>query len=152
MIEPRTEISPTEEIGDEALQKFDTYVKQKFLKEVSGLESPKICSIWTKQEFLKEVSGLESPRIYPIWTISTETHSIDLTRPLLLELEKEDTVYIFFNEETRILGTGKSKYEALEDFMNSFVEVHTSYTETPSGQLSEKAVEFLKYLESLIKR
>ena len=58
--------------------------------------------------------------------VSTETHSINLTRPLLLELEKEGDLYIFFNEETRILGTGKSKYEALEDFMSSFIEVYTS--------------------------
>lgn len=131
MIEHRTEISATEEIRDEVLQKFYAYVKQ---------------------EFPKEVSGLESPKIYPIWIISTETHSIDLTKPLLLELSREEDLYIFFNEETRLLGTGKSKYEALEDFMNSFVEVYTSYKETPLEQLSEKAVEFLKYLESLIKR
>lgn len=89
--------------------------------------------------------------LYPLWKIENESCRILFNKPLLLELYREDEEYIFYHQGTSVSGAGLTKDEARIDFENTFIEVYSSYKEMRKETLTEKAQQYLSYLESLIR-
>lgn len=131
-------IVDTEAFKDEVVEKFNEDIKRSMNEGIVLFSGSSPAPQWPVK------------RSYPIWRIENEEYHIDFKKPISLELEREGDLYLFYHEYSRILGTGNTKYEALQDFQDAFIEIYTSYAETPKEELTDKAIQLLDYLSGLI--
>jgi len=90
--------------------------------------------------------------VYPLFHISALGLKLHLRPPLTVAVDDSDEGVIVDNPQLRIWGTGSNKYEALEDFSRTFVEVLRSYEETPEQEMTSDALEYRRLLQSYIRR
>lgn len=131
-------IESTETYIDNVAEQFNIYVEKLFDRNIASSSTP------------SPKHHEPAKRLYSIWSVENEEHHIDFKKPIFLELEREGEAYLFYHEGIRVLGTGITKYEALQDFQDAFIEIYSSYKETPKEKLTDKAIQLLDYFDSLI--
>jgi hypothetical protein len=84
--------------------------------------------------------------IFPLWQLGDRP----LARPIVVTIEDGEGEVVINCASLHMWGAGKGRYEALEDFRVTFWEVVDSYSQTPEGQMSEDAKEYLRQLRSFL--
>jgi hypothetical protein len=92
--------------------------------------------------------------LYPLYEIKASGLHLSFAPPLTvtIETEEEDGGVIVSSPELRIWGVGQDTYGAVRDFSSTLVNVLRSYEQTPRGELTGDAQEYLALLHSFISR
>lgn len=82
-------------------------------------------------------------------TIRHGTRTLTLKLPLLVSLTTEDGFFFALNDMLRIVGTGSSEAEAMEDFCSHVVHFYDYYRALPDDKVIGQAVLLKQIFEGL---
>lgn len=98
---------------------------------------------------VEEIEEQSFVLVLPVTELQNDEFKIVLREPIPIYFEGQETDYIAFHEESRVVGEGEDLSAAFSDFSNAFITVYLSYVQS-TDSLSSGAEEFARYLRNLV--
>jgi hypothetical protein len=87
----------------------------------------------------------------PAWRFAAEDHVVLSSKPVAIAISKGEQLFFAENDKLGIVATGRSVFDAVEEFGEQLVESYFHYTRLGWDRVTGRAVELKRFFEDFFR-